>query len=146
MECPTYSAWSPEEAEYALQGIGNCDDRSAYLQLCADLKNLTEGGNTALALVEPRHPLWQLRMMSIRTILGVGPDAGVEEIASAARRCFVSFLSACTLLSCHRRRMDRCERGDVEPFCCENSGRDLGREGVGGRECRAGTVPSGHFR
>ena len=51
-------------------------------------------------------------------------------------------------------QMDRCERGDVEPFCCENSGRDLGREGVGGgRECRAGTeralyvnVPSGHSR
>ena len=88
MECPTYSAWSPEEAERAMQGVGNCDDRSAYLQLCADLENSTEGGNTALALVEPRHPLWQLRMMSVRTILGVGPDAGVEEIASAARRLY----------------------------------------------------------
>ena len=92
MECPTYSAWSPEEAEYAMQGIGNCDDRSAYLQLCADLENSTEGGNTALALVEPRHPLWQLRMMSIRTILGVGPDAGVEKkIASAARRLYAIY-------------------------------------------------------
>ncbi|CAJ1443076.1 unnamed protein product, partial [Effrenium voratum] len=91
MECPTYSAWSPEEAEHAMQGIGNCDDRSAYLQLCADLENSTEGGNTALALVEPRHPLWQLRMMSIRTILGVGPDAGVEEIASAARRLYAIY-------------------------------------------------------
>ncbi|CAJ1448333.1 unnamed protein product, partial [Effrenium voratum] len=79
------------EAEYAMQGIGNCDDRSAYLQLCADLENSTEGGNTALALVEPRHPLWQLRMMSIRTILGVGPDAGVEEIASAARRLYAIY-------------------------------------------------------
>ncbi|CAJ1456402.1 unnamed protein product, partial [Effrenium voratum] len=91
MECPTYSAWSPEEAEYAMQGIGNCDDRSAYLQLCADLENSTEGGNTALALVEPRHPLWQLRMMSIRSILGVGPDAGVEEITSAARRLYAIY-------------------------------------------------------
>ncbi|CAJ1442726.1 unnamed protein product, partial [Effrenium voratum] len=79
------------EAEHAMQGIGNCDDRSAYLQLCADLENSTEGGNTALALVEPRHPLWQLRMMSIRTILGVGPDAGVEEIASAARRLYAIY-------------------------------------------------------
>ena len=74
-----------------MQGIGNCDDRSAYLQLCADLENSTEDGNTALALVEPRHPLWQLRMMSIRTILGVGPDAGVEEIASAARRLYAIY-------------------------------------------------------
>ena len=54
----------------------------------------------------------------------------------------MSFLSA----SCHATDAGwRCERGDVEPIC-ENSGRDLGREGVGGRECRAGTVPSGHFR
>ena len=89
MECPNYSAWSPEEAEYVMQGIGNCDDRSAYLQLCADLENST--GNTALALVEPRHPLWQLRMMSIRSILGVGPDAGVEEITSAARRLYAIY-------------------------------------------------------
>ena len=41
--------------------------------------------------------------------------------------------------------MDRCERGDVEPFCCENSGRDLGREGWAGgsaeqAQCRAGTL------